>query len=83
MPDTRTYVIIDAADVSSVDFSQVHEDSADTLRYSTDNSKTFVKFTGSTPSFLTGKTQYTNSELLAILNDEDGEWYTDPTSLIN
>tara|TARA_R110001592_G_scaffold30624_4_gene109387 strand:- start:761 stop:1015 length:255 start_codon:yes stop_codon:yes gene_type:complete len=81
MPDTRTYVIIDAADVSSVDFSQVYENSANTLRYSTDDSKTFVKFTGSTPSFLNGKTQYTNSELLAILNDEDGEWYTDPTSL--
>ena len=78
MPDTKTYVIIDAGDVSSVDFSQVYETSADTLRYSTDNSKTFVKFTGSTPTFLNGKTQYTHSEILAILNNTDGEWYAEP-----
>jgi len=73
----KTYVIIDAEDVSSVDFSQVCETSAETLRYSTDNSKTFVKFIGEvTPSFLDGKTQYSHSEILAILNDEDGIWYS-------
>ena len=66
------YVIIDASEVSSVDFSQVKETSADTLRYSLDNSKTFVKFEGDTPSFLEGKTQYTHSEILTIL--DDSEW---------
>ena len=44
---SRTYVIIEAGDVSSVDFSQVLETSANTLRYSNDNSKTFVKYEGS------------------------------------
>lgn len=75
----RTYVIIEASDVSSINFSQVTETSADTLRYSTDNSKTFVGFEGDTPSFLNGKTQYTHSEILAILNNVDGEWYTEIT----
>ena len=37
--------------------------------------KTFVKFEGDTPSFLTGKTEYTHSEILAILDNESGEWY--------
>jgi len=78
MPDTKTYVIIDAGDVSSVDFSQVYEDSASTLRYNTDDSKTFVKFSGSTPTFLNSKTQYTHSEILAILDNTEGEWYTEP-----
>lgn len=71
----KTYVIIDADEVSSVDFSQVFETSADTLRYSLDNSQTFVKFEGETPDFLEGKTQYTHSEILNTL--ATSEW-TDP-----
>jgi len=70
------YVIINANEVNSVDFSQVKETSADTIRYSLDGSLTFVKFdTDTTPSFLDGKTQYTHSEILAILATD--EW-TDP-----
>lgn len=66
------YVIIDASEVSSVDFNQVQETSADTLRYSLDNSKTFVKFEGDTPSFLEGKTIYDRSQMLTIL--AGSEW---------
>lgn len=61
------YVIINASDVASVDFDQVIETSADTLRYSLDGTKTFVKFYGDAPSFLEGKTQYTHAEILNIL----------------
>jgi len=64
---SRTYVIIEAGDVSGVDFSQVLEDSASTLRYSKDNSKTFVKYEGNQPSFLDGKTEYTHDEILVEL----------------
>ena len=68
----RTYVILDASEVGNVDFNQVKETSADTLRYSVDGTKTFVKFEGDTPDFLEGKTQYTHSEILDILATE--EW---------
>ena len=68
----RTYVIIDASEVSSVDFDQVAETSADTLRYSLDGTKTFVKYEGGQPSFLSGKTEYTHSEILTILATD--EW---------
>lgn len=73
----RKYVIIDASEVSSIDFSEVFETSAETLRYNIDpaRTKTFVKFEGSTPSFLEGKTQYTHSEILTILA---GPEWTDP-----
>jgi len=71
----RTYVIINSSDVSSVNFNEVVEDSADTLRYSVDGTKTFVKFEGDTPAFLDGLTQYTHSEILAELATP--EW-TDP-----
>ena len=69
----RKYVIINASEVSSVDFSQVLETSSDTLRYSLDESKTFVKFDGDTPSFLSGKTTYTHDEIISIL--ATSEWY--------
>ena len=75
----KTYIIIDASEVANVDFSQVQETSADTLRYSLDGTKTFVKFEGDTPSFLEGKTQYNHSEILSILATD--EW-TDPDQTI-
>ena len=68
---SRKYVIISKDDVSSIDFDQVFETSANTLRYSIDDSQTFVKFEGDTPSFLDGKTQYSHSEMLTILSGSD------------
>ena len=76
MFENRKYLIISKDEVSSVDFSQVLETSADTLKYSLDGNKTFVKYEGSQPSFLSGKTEYNHSQILAILKDENGEWYT-------
>tara|TARA_R110001583_G_scaffold7844_5_gene38345 strand:+ start:2078 stop:2320 length:243 start_codon:yes stop_codon:yes gene_type:complete len=77
----RKYVIINSSDVSSIDFSQVEETSTNTLRWNIDETKTFVKFEGDTPNFLTGKTQYNHEEILAILNDVNGEWFIEDTSL--
>ena len=73
----RKYVIITSDDVSSVDFTKVEETSAETLRWNNDRTKTFVKYTGSKPSFLNGKTEYTITELMAVLDVVDGEWWTD------
>jgi hypothetical protein len=69
------YVIIDSSEVNSVDFDQVAETSADTLRYSLDGTKTFVKYEGTQPFFLLGKTEYDNEEILAILSGP--EWTSD------
>tara|TARA_R110000744_G_scaffold77980_6_gene153922 strand:- start:195 stop:437 length:243 start_codon:yes stop_codon:yes gene_type:complete len=77
----KKYVIINSSDVSSVDFSQVQETSTNTLRWNIDETKTFVKFKGDTPSFLNGKQQYTYEEILTILNDVNGEWFIEDTSL--
>jgi len=68
----RTFVIIDASEVNSVDFDQVAETSADTLRYSLDGTQTFVKYEGTQPFFLLGKTEYTHEEILSILSGP--EW---------
>tara|TARA_R100001594_G_scaffold14471_2_gene30801 strand:- start:32512 stop:32754 length:243 start_codon:yes stop_codon:yes gene_type:complete len=72
--DNRKYVIFDTAEVSSINFSEVIEKSPETLRYSIDNSQTILKFTGDTPSFLTGETQYTHSEICAIIQNPDNGW---------
>ena len=69
--------MIDASEVSSVNFDQVMETSPSTLRYSLNGSQTFVKFEGDTPSFLEGKTANTHSEMLEILA---GEEWTDPNA---
>ena len=71
---SRSYVIINTSEISSVDFNQVME-SSDSLRYSIDGSKTFVKYEGEQPSFLNGKQEYTHSEILAILATD--EWTSD------
>ena len=76
----KKYVILNSTEVSSINFSQVQETSADTLRWNIDQTKTFVKFEGDTPSFLTGKTQYTNEQMLAMLDDVNGEWYIEDTT---
>ena len=65
------YVILNSSEVPSIDFDLVQETSVSTLRYSLDGSKTFVKFNGSTPSFLDGKTQYTHAQMLTILATDD------------
>jgi len=77
----RNYVILTAAEAAVVDFDEVMETSHDTLRWNNDSTKTFVKFEGSTPIELVGKTTYTQDEILVTLNDPDGEWYTDPDGL--
>ena len=69
---SKPYCIINASDVSSVDFSQVYETSADTLRYNVAGDQTFVKYTGNKPRFLYGKDTYTHSQMVAILSQS--EW---------
>jgi len=72
----RTYVILDASEIGNVDFDQVLQTSTDTLRYSLDRSKFLLKYEGSQPSFLEGKTKYTHSEILPIMQ---GDEWTDPS----
>lgn len=69
------YVILNSSELPTVDFNQVLQTSADTLRYSLDGTKFLVKFEGDTPSFLSGKTEYDHAEILTILATD--EWTSD------
>ena len=81
--DNRHYVIISSSDVPNIDFSQVLETSAETLRFSLDETLTFVKYNGDMPSSVTAcsskSQEYSHSEILAILNADDGVWWAEET----
>ena len=80
---TRTYLIIKTSELDSVDFNQVCETSAETVRRSIDDTKTFIKWDGDQPTFVSSLTEtegpYTNEEILDILatnvwtNPDDSE----------
>ncbi len=78
----RTFVIFSVSEIGSIDFSEVLETSADTLRLSVDGTKTFVKWDSvSVPvcveSLTTKSPYYSYEEMLAILSTE--EWVNNMT----
>jgi len=75
--DSRHYVIFATSETGSIDFNEVLETSAQTLRLSVDETKTFVKYEGATmptsvSSLNTKEGPYSHEEILAILATE--EW---------
>ena len=70
------YVILDADEVGSIVFSEVLETSAETLRFSLDETQTFVKYEGPKPRFLYGKDTLSHTEILAVL--ATGAWSGGP-----
>jgi len=81
--ENRHYVIFDLSEVDAIDFSEVMETSADTLRKNLANTQSFVKYEGDMPgsvAALTTKSQeYTHEEILALLAGTD---WTDPNAEI-
>ena len=79
----RKYVIIPLSKVEDINYDEIIETDSKSLRLSEDGAYTFVKFEGdTTPSFLDGLTQYTHSEIKAILRDTSGIWYIDSTEAL-
>ena len=48
--ENREFMIFSVNELDKIDFTQVLETSADTVRRSVDGTKTFIKWEGSTPS---------------------------------
>jgi hypothetical protein len=72
---TRQYVILNADEVSTVNFDEVLETSVDTLRYNAQGDQTFVKYKGAKPRCLYGKDTLSHSAMLTVLS---GEAWTKP-----
>ena len=75
--ENRKYVVFNTSETGSVDFSQVLETSAETLRLNVSGSRTFVKYETDMPSSvsaLTTKTsEYTHTEIRNLLTGS--EWH--------
>lgn len=74
--EERRFMIFETSELSNIDFSQVLETSADTVRKSIDQTKTFVKWDGDTvpssvDSLLTKEGPYTYEEIITILQGTD------------
>lgn len=80
--DNRKFMIFNVSELPQINFAQVLETSADTVRKSVDGTKTFVKWDGAMPQCVidltTSEGPYTYDEILAILATP--EW-TDPNPI--
>ena len=81
--DNRKYVVFDLTEVDTIDFSEVMETSADTLRKNLAETQSFVKYEGDMPASVTALTtrsqEYTHEEILTVLGGTD---WTDPNAEI-
>jgi hypothetical protein len=72
----REFMIFNVSELPQIDFTQVHETAPDTVRKSTDGTRTFVKWDGDVPSSVAALTTtdgpYTYEEILTILSSP--EW---------
>jgi len=71
----RNYVITDISEATSFDFDQLVDIDELSSRKSLDGSKILARYEGDQPSFLSGKQEYTHSEILSILATD--EWSSD------
>jgi hypothetical protein len=80
--DNRRFMIFSVTELNQIDFTTVLETSADTVRKSVNELKTFVKWDGTMPECISNLTTkegpYTYDEILTILATP--EW-TDPNPI--
>jgi hypothetical protein len=81
--ENREFMIFNVSELDTIDFTQVLETSAETVRKSVDGTKTFVKWDGAMPQCVidltTSEGPYTYEEILVILATP--EW-TDPNPIM-
>jgi len=73
MHNTKTYAVINLTDVGLIDFNQIGETSASTIRKSLDDTQFVIKWQdGYTPTFITDSSvvpvgTYNHSEILELM----------------
>jgi hypothetical protein len=72
----KNFIIFNVSELPNINFAEVKETSAETVRKSIDGQKTFIEWIGNTPTFVSSlntiQGTYNYSEMLQIL---DGiEW---------
>jgi len=81
--ENRHYVVFDFSEVDTIDFSEIMETSADTLRKNLANTQSFVKYEGDQPPSIVALTtrsqEYSHEEIITLLA---GPEWTDPNAEI-
>ena len=84
--DNRKYVVFDLTEVDTIDFNEVMETTADTLRKNLANTQSFVKYEGDQPvsvaALITKSQPYTHEEIINLLNGDDWNDSNEPTALV-
>jgi hypothetical protein len=79
--ENREFIIFNVSELDKVNFSEVLETSVNTLRKSSNKTKTFVKWEGNEPSFVSTLTTkegpYTYTQMIGVLNTN--EWSAQET----
>lgn len=74
--NNRKYLIIPASEIKKIVFDDILETAADTLVYSGDGKRTFIKWTGEDPEFIStiknATGPYSQQEILEIIRSD--EW---------
>jgi|TARA_Y100000034_G_scaffold134471_1_gene203011 DNA primase len=75
MYEDRKYIVFDVNELDTINFNQVLETSADTVRLSADGLKTFVKYDGNMPSsvasLITKGPEMSWEEITELMSTED------------
>ena len=84
--ENKTYVIINLSDLGDVDFNEVMQTSADTVRPNNDNTLTVVKYEGAEPPSIQaiakvtvdGRQYHDHTQILQIMaTPGPAGWYVD------
>ena len=79
--DNRKYVVFNLTEIDTIDFSEVMEASAETLRRNLSNTQSFVKYESDMPASVAALTtrsqEYTHADILTLLAGTD---WTDPNA---
>jgi len=70
----KKYVIINTSELSSLDYNELLTTSQDTARQNLAGDKAVVSYEGTTPSALSGKTEYTVAQIKTIVDDVNNGW---------
>ena len=81
--EPKYYVIFNVSELNKIDFNQVFETSAETIRKSVDGTLTFVKYKdeempSSVASLETKQGPYSHTEILEILSTPEWTYATPP-----
>jgi len=71
----KKYIILNTSELDGLDFNELTTTSRDSARKNLAEDKVIVSYIGTTPSSLSGKTEYTDEQIMTIVDNIDNGWY--------